>query len=168
MRLRVCPRGLGAAIICVGVDACVPSQSASDAPLPARVTELKKEILERTGAFSQAVLSASASGWSATQVTALADFYDEETIVFPPRGAPLRGRQSVRSYWTRPADRRIVEHAAVAERVDVTNELATEYGRLRITFQVGNTPPTRDSATYVSYWRRGRDGIWRKQLDTWW
>jgi len=165
MRLRVLG-GLAAAIM--GVDACAPSQSPPDASVPARATELKKEILERTRAFSQAVLSASASGWSATQVTALADFYDEETIVFPPRGAPLRGRQSVWSYWTRPAERRIVEHAAVAERVDVTNELATEYGRLRITFQVGSASPTRDSATYVSYWRRGGDGIWRKQLDTWW
>jgi ketosteroid isomerase-like protein len=168
MSLRVCLRSLAAAIICVGVNACVPSQSPSDASVPARATDLKKEILERTRAFSQAVLSASASGWSATQVTALADFYDEETIVFPPRGAPLRGRQSVWSYWTRPGERRIVEHAAVAERVDVTNELATEYGRLRITFQVGSASPSRDSATYVSYWRRGGDGIWRKQLDTWW
>jgi len=168
MRLRVCLRGLAAATMFVGADACAPSHSPSDGSVPARVTELKKEIVERTRAFSQAVLSASASGWSATQVAALADFYDEETIVFPPRGEPLRGRQSVRSYWTRPAERRILEHAAVAERIDVANELATEYGRLRITFQVGSASPTRDSATYVSYWRRAGDGIWRKQLDTWW
>jgi ketosteroid isomerase-like protein len=105
---------------------------------------------------------------SHTRVAALAEFYDDETIVFPPRGATLGGRQSMRSYWTRQSERRILEHSAVAERVDATHELATEYGKLRITSQVGGGPATRDSATYISYWRRGRDGVWRKQLDTWW
>ena len=155
-------------MIVVCMSACAPSQSHSNDLSPTKAATLKKEILERTSAFSKAVLSASASGWSAAQVAALAEFYDDETIVFPPRAATLRGRESLRSYWTRPAERRILEHSAIAERVDATNELATEYGKLRITYQVAEDPPARDSATYISYWRRGGDGLWRKQLDTWW
>ena len=157
-----------AAAIVVGTDACAPSlKNSTDLPATTAAT-LRKEILDRTAAFSKAVLLASASGWSAAQVAALSEFYDDETIVFPPRGATLRGRESLRSYWTRPAENRILEHSAVAERVDATNELATEYGKLRITFQTAGRPPAKDSATYISYWRRGGDGIWRKQLDTWW
>jgi ketosteroid isomerase-like protein len=148
-----------AGVLVVCVDACAPSRSHSNDLSATRAATLQKEILDRTAAFSKAVLSASASGWSAAQVAALAEFYDDEAIVFPPRGATLRGKESLRSYWTRPAERRILEHSAVAERVDATNELATEYGKLRITYQVAGGPPAKDSATYVSYWRRGGDGI---------
>ena len=168
MRIGNCLRVLTAGVIVVWAGACAPSRSHSDDLSATRAATLRKEILDRTAAFSQAVLSASASGWSASRVAVLAEFYDDETIVFPPRGTTLRGRESMRSYWTRPSERRILEHSAVAERVDATHELATEYGKLRITYQVEGKPPAKDSATYVSYWRRGGDGVWRKQLDTWW
>jgi ketosteroid isomerase-like protein len=126
------------------------------------------EIRERTSAFSAAVVRASASGWQSAEVSALADFYDAHTVVFPPRGATLRGRSALQSYWTRSADRKILEHNAVAERIDVSGQLATEHGQLRLTIQTANGPVVRDSATYVSYWRRSEDGRWRKRLDTWW
>lgn len=129
---------------------------------------LEREILERTRAFSQAVIQASASGWSAKEVATLADFYSDETVVFPPRGPALRGREALRTYWTRSPDRRILEHAAIPERLDVSHALAAEHGKLRLTYQVGSAASIKDSATYVSHWRRDGDGIWRKQLDTWW
>ena len=168
MRIACWVKMLMAGTIVVCFNACAASRSHSNELSASRAATLQKEILDRTAAFSKAVLSASASAWSPRQVAELAEFYDPETIVFPPRGATLRGRESLRTYWTRPAERRILEHSAIAERVDATNELATEYGKLYITFQVAGAPAAKDSATYVSYWRRGGDGIWRKQLDTWW
>ncbi len=147
---------------------CRGPERATPGLTPARVVALDAEIRARTRAFSAAVLRASAAGWAATEVSALADFYDEATVVFPPRGEPLRGRPALQQYWTRPAERRIVAHEAVAERIDVADRLATEHGRLRITVQVGTAPAVRDSATYISYWRRSADGRWRKQLDSWW
>lgn len=123
---------------------------------------------ERVRAFSRAVVGASASGWADREVEALTAFYTEEAVVFPPRGDPLRGREALRVYWTRPADRRILEHVVRPERIDVDGGLAAEHGWFMLTFQAGSNAPARDSARYVSIWRRGGDGLWRKQLDTWW
>ena len=147
---------------------CLSNPGKSQADNPATSAALESEILERTRDFSQAVVRASASGWSSKEVATLADFYSEETVVFPPRGPALRGRGALRTYWTRSPDRRILEHAAIPERLDVSYAVAAEHGKLRITLQVGSGASIRDSATYVSHWRRGGDGIWRKQLDTWW
>ena len=154
-----------AAVLCMA--SCQLPRTSHDSAtttLPASETEIR----ERTNAFSAAIMKASASGWQAAEVSAIADFYDEQTVVFPPRGDPLRGRSALQAYWTRSADRKILEHQAVAERIDVSGQLATEHGRLRTIVQIGNGAMTRDSATYVSYWRRGEDGQWRKRLDTWW
>jgi hypothetical protein len=89
MRIAYCVRGVMAGVIVVCLDACAPSQSHSNDLSATKAATLRKEILDRTAAFSKAVLSASSSGWSAAQVAALAEFYDDETIVFPPRGAPI-------------------------------------------------------------------------------
>src|SRR5688500_20230103 len=97
MRIAHCGRVLMPGVIVVCINACALSQSHSNDLSPAKAATLKKEILDRTAAFSKAVLSASASGWSDARVSTLAEFYDDETIEFPPRGATLRGRESVRS-----------------------------------------------------------------------
>jgi ketosteroid isomerase-like protein len=126
------------------------------------------EIEARAVAFSAAVVHASATGWSDSAVIALADFYAPETVVFPPRGDPLRGREALRRYWTRTPDRKILTHVVTPERIDVDRSLATEHGWFKLTFQRGDSVPSLDSARYVSIWVRGSDGAWRKHLDNWW
>ena len=125
------------------------------------------EILARTRAFSQAIVEASGSGWSPEAVARIADFYADDTVVFPPRGEPMRGRVALANYWSRPAERRMLAHSAIAERVDVSGDLATEWGTLATTTQQGSATPVQGKATYISIWTR-RDGVWRKQMDTWW
>jgi ketosteroid isomerase-like protein len=128
----------------------------------------EEEIRARTAAFSRAIVAASASGWSAEAVARVADFYAADTVVFPPRSAPLRGRPALRAYWTRTPDRRILSHSATAERIDVSGTLATEWGTLTLLSQTGDAEPAEGSATYISIWRRDRGGVWRKLMDTWW
>lgn len=99
---------------------------------------------------------------------ALADFYTETSTVFPPRGEPLRGRDAIRRYWTRPLENRILSHSIQIERLDVSSDLAAEHGRIVLNVQTGSAAPAEYAARYVSVWGRDRDGCWRKHLDTWW
>jgi ketosteroid isomerase-like protein len=150
---------------------CAPQGIAGGA-VPYQVRDetavIEKAIAQRATEFSAAVVRASAAGWTRTEVMSLADIYTEETILFPPRGAPIRGRLAVQQYWTRTPDRRILAHHVVPERIDTSNDLVAEHGRFHLTSQVGTASPVSDSATYVSVWRRDSDGVWRKHLDSWW
>ena len=47
-------------------------------------------------------------------------------------------------------------------------DLAADHGTFTLTFQVGANPPEEGTSTFVSVWRRGDDGKWRKHLDSWW
>lgn len=134
----------------------------------AAATSAQDEVRARTAAFSRAIVAASGSGWSAEAVARIADFYAADTVVFPPRGAPMRGRPALATYWTRTPDRRMLSHSAIAERIDVSGNLATEWGTLSVTSQQGDAAPVQGSATYISIWLRGADGVWRKLMDTWW
>ena len=118
--------------------------------------------------FSQAVVRASASGWAAKEVESLVDFYTDDAILFPPKGEPIRGRDAIRSYWSRTPDRRILEHSIQVERADLSGDLLAEHGRFSLTSRAGENEPERSSANFISVWRRGADGLWRKHLDSWW
>lgn len=146
------------------VDACTLIKSE---PQVASRSEAEAEILARTKQFSRAIVEASGSRWSPHTVARIADFYADDTVVFPPRGDPMRGRAALAAYWSRPAERRMLAHSATAERVDVSADLATEWGTLAITTQQGSAAPVQSKANYISIWTR-RGGVWRKQMDTWW
>ena len=150
----------------VALGACSVPSGPSGSPVASAVSS-QAEIAATTAAFSQAIVEASASGWTDATVSRVASFYTEDTVVFPPRGQPIRGAAAIRSYWARSPERRILSHSAVAERIDVSGDLATEYGQLRILSQVASAAPVEGRATYISIWRRV-GGRWRKGLDTWW
>jgi ketosteroid isomerase-like protein len=157
--------GMGV-LVCAA--ACLSACTAiKSEPQAASHSVAEAEILARTKQFSQAIVEASGSGWSPPSVARIADFYADDTVVFPPRGEPMRGRAALGTYWSRPAERRMLAHSAVAERVDVSGDLATEWGTLATTTQQDGAKPVEGKATYISIWTR-RNGVWRKQMDTWW
>ena len=124
------------------------------------------EVRARTVQFSQAIIEASRQGWSPDSVARIADFYAIDAVVFPPRGEPLRGREAQSTYWS-SRERLFLTHSTTAERVDVSGDLATEWGTLTITSKQGSAAAAEGRATYISIWTK-RDGVWRKQMDTWW
>lgn len=131
---------------------------------------VRAELEARGRAYSAAVVRASASGWAASQVDSLTAFYTDSSIIFPPRGEPIRGRDDVRQYWTRSRDRKILTHRIVIEWVDVgeSADLAADHGRVEVTTQQDDDSAVVHRLTYISVWRRDRDGVWRKQLDSFW
>lgn len=70
------------------------------------------------------------------------------------------------TYWA-SRDRQFLTHTAIADRIDVSGDLAAEWGMLTITTKKGTNAPVEGKATYVSIWTK-RDGVWRNQMDTWW
>ena len=118
--------------------------------------------------FSNAVTSASASGWAPVEVDRLVNLYTEDAILFPPKGEPIRGHDAIRAFWTRTPDRQLLEHTIETERADISGDLLVEHGRFSIVSRSGQNPPERGTARFISSWKRGPDGTWRKSLDSWW
>jgi uncharacterized protein (TIGR02246 family) len=155
-----------------GIIACaVFVLACSSSPSPSRSSEEKSpnETARVRGLeFSRAVVRASSSAWAKEEVEALVSIYTEDAILFPPKGEPIRGHDAIRRYWTRTADRRILEHSIQTERADVSGDLLAEHGKFSLTYQSANNAPERSSSNFISVWKRGADGIWRKHLDSWW
>ncbi len=154
-------------ILTVAAAAITGCTGARGAPQVVAQVSAQDELRSRTASFSRAIVAASRSGWSAKAVSQIADFYAHDTVVFPPRGETMRGRAAQVTHWTRPAHRQILAHSAIAERIDLSGDLATEWGTLRVTFKEGNAAATESASKYISIWTR-QDGVWRKQMDTWW
>lgn len=160
MRLDLYWRILGIALL----GGCsVHSQRMSAPPAAASAA-----LSARADQFSQAVVRASASEWSTAELDMLTNFYTEEAVLFPPKGDAIRGREAVRRYWTRTPERKILQHSIRTERVDIDGALAADHGTFAATYQTGSEAPTNETANFISVWRRGPDGVWRKQLDSWW
>lgn len=156
-------KGLTILVAAAIVSGCAGTRGASQV-VPQ--TFAQSEIRERTAAFSEAILAASRSGWSKDAVSKVADFYAPDAVVFPPRGETMRGRLAV-AHWTRLPQRQILAHSAIAERIEVSGNLATEWGTLRVTFKEGDAVAKEVSSKYISIWTRS-GGVWRKQMDSWW
>ena len=143
--------------------------SATQHGRPGEETSSAAEVSRVRGQeFSRAVVRASASGWAAKEVESLVDLYTDDAILFPPKGEPIRGRDAIREYWSRTPDRRILEHSIETERADMSGDLLAEHGRFSLTSQSGENAPGRNMANFISVYRRGADGLWRKHLDSWW
>ena len=125
-------------------------------------------VTARGAAFSNAITVASAAGWAPDQVSALVAFYTDDAILFPPKGEPIRGRAEILRYWSRSADRKILEHAVTVDNVVASAEVIADYGTFALTSQVAEKPPATNTAHYLSVWKRGPDGVWRKRIDSWW
>lgn len=151
------------AIVLAGVFACSPREQAKESSTSA------KEMSQSLGReFSRAVVEASRSQWAAKEVEALVTLYTEDAILFPPKGDPIRGRDAIRTYWSRTPARRISEHSIQTERVDMSGDLLVEHGKFSLTFQSGDKAPESGTSNFISAYRRGHDGVWRKHLDSWW
>jgi ketosteroid isomerase-like protein len=156
-------KGLVLTIVLPGVIACTSGDQAKENNISAI------EVSQTAGSrFSQAVVEASRSQWAPDRVEALVALYTEDAILFPPKGDPIRGREAIRTYWTRTPDRRILEHSIQTERADISGDLLVEHGKFSLTFQSGTDAPASGTSNFISAYRRGPDGIWRKYLDSWW
>jgi ketosteroid isomerase-like protein len=132
------------------------------------ITSNARAIAEARGVlFSGAVLEASASSWDIAKVENLVAIYTDDATLFPPNGPPIKGKEAIRNYWSRPSDRRILKHQVTVEHAEHSGALLYEYGTFSGIFETKGVAKE-STARYVSIWRKDPDGTWRKHMDTWW
>lgn len=125
-------------------------------------------VSDRGAGFSNAITAASAAGWAPDEVSALVAFYADDAILFPPRGEPIRGRAEILRYWSRSPDRKILHHAVTVDNVVASADVIADYGTFKMTSQAADNAPVTSTTNYLSVWKRGSDGVWRKRIDSWW
>ena len=99
-------------------------------------------------------------------VTALAELYTPDAVIFPERSAAITGRDAIRRYWTRPPGRHVTRHVITPQTITVDGRHAYDHGTYEIAGVRDGKPWGPFRGKYLVVWRRENDG-WRIQLDMW-
>lgn len=126
------------------------------------IPELRKGLLETDRAFSEYSLEQGSE-------EAFYRFMDDEGIVLPRRGIPIRGKESYRKLFDGLPDSgrssRLQWEPEIAE-VSRSGDMGYTFGRYTqtVTDALGSVDMT--SGYYVTIWKRQADGSWKFIFDT--
>ena len=131
---------------------------------PARAQDPAAEaaagIARAASAFSRALEAGDAA-------TMAAQYTDDATVI-PPNGALVTGREAIQEFWTpRTPDFRTIRHGLATDRLEVAGDVAIEVGTWSQEGGMKDAEPASSSGRYLVVWRRGADGEWRMQFDSW-
>jgi uncharacterized protein (TIGR02246 family) len=94
--------------------------------------------------------------------------YTADAVLHPPAGGLLVGAQRVREYWGPIADRPSAGHRLEANlRRHLAPDVVLEVGRWHSQSLRDGEPQPWSTDCYTVIWRRGGDGAWRLEFDTW-
>lgn len=94
--------------------------------------------------------------------------YTQDAVLHPPAGGVLVGAAKVREYWGPIANRRSAGHRLEANlRRHLAPDVVMEIGRWHSQSLRDGEPQPWSSGCYTVIWRRGADGGWRLEFDTW-
>jgi uncharacterized protein (TIGR02246 family) len=97
---------------------------------------------------------------------AVAAFYTEDAIAFPPGAAMVKGRQAIQQMWQETMDSGVKSLSFTVIDVGASGELAHETGTALMNVQPAGKEPTTASVKYVVVWKKqGND--WKLQRDIW-
>jgi uncharacterized protein (TIGR02246 family) len=118
-----------------------------------------RAAIEQAGArFSEAYASGDAK--------AVAAFYTEDAIAFPPGGEMVKGREAIRQMWQSTMDSGVKSLSFKVLDVGASGDLAHETGTVLLNVHAQGKEPTTASAKYVVVWKRqGND--WKLHRDIW-
>src|SRR5688572_23264893 len=131
---------------------------------PARAQDPAAEAAAGIGRAASAFSRALEAGDAATMA---AQYTDDATLI-PPNGALVTGREAILAFWTpRNPDFRTTRHNLATDRLEVAGDVAIEVGTWTQEGGAKDAEPTSSSGRYLVVWRRGADGVWRMQFDSW-
>src|SRR5262245_16305238 len=135
---------MAAATVCRGEDAA---------------TSGVRSAIEQAGArFSEAYAKGDAR--------AVAAFYAEDAIAFPPGGDMVKGRQAIQQMWQSTMDSGVKRLSFTVVDVGTSGDLAHETGTALLNVHAQGKDPTTASIKYVVVWKRqGND--WKLLRDIW-
>jgi uncharacterized protein (TIGR02246 family) len=97
---------------------------------------------------------------------AVAAFYAEDAIAFPPGGEMVKGREAIQQMWQSTMDSGVKSLAFTVVDVGASGDLAHETGTALMNVQPAGKDPTTASVKYVVVWKKqGND--WKLHRDIW-
>ena len=137
----------------------VSLMSAASAVCWAEDTSAVRTAIEQLGArFSEAYARGDAK--------AVAAFYTDDAIAFPPGGEMMKGRQAIQEMWQSTMDSGVKSLTFTVLDVGTTGDLAHETGTALLKIQPAGKDPTTASVKYVVVWKKQPDG-WKLHRDIW-
>jgi len=97
---------------------------------------------------------------------AVAAFYTEDAIAFPPGADMVKGRQAIQKMWQETMDSGVKSLSFTVIDVGASGDLAHETGTALMNVQPAGKEPTTASVKYVVVWKKqGND--WKLHRDIW-
>ena len=97
---------------------------------------------------------------------AVAAFYTEDAIAFPPGAEMVKGRAAIQQMWQETMDSGVKSLTFTVIDVGTSGDLAHETGTARMTIQPAGKDPTTASIKYAVVWKKqGND--WKLHRDIW-
>jgi uncharacterized protein (TIGR02246 family) len=112
------------------------------------------------------VAKAFAEAYGRGDAKAVAAFYTEDAIAFPPGADMVKGRQAIQKMWQETMDSGVKSLSFTVIDVGASGDLAHETGTALMNVQPAGKEPTTASVKYVVVWKKqGND--WKLQRDIW-
>lgn len=125
-------------------------------------------VAPATAAALDAANAAFSRAYMAGEAETVIAAYTEDAILHPPAGGVLVGAAGVRGYWGPIANRRSAGHRLEANlRRHLAPDVVLEMGRWHSQSLRDGEPQPWSTGCYTVIWRRGTDGGWRLEFDTW-
>ena len=97
---------------------------------------------------------------------AVAAFYTEDAIAFPPGAEMVKGRQAIQQMWQETMDSGVKSLSFTVIDVGASGDLAHETGTALMNIQPAGKDPTTASIKYAVVWKKqGND--WKLHRDIW-
>jgi uncharacterized protein (TIGR02246 family) len=117
------------------------------------------------GAIEQAGVRFS-EAYARGDAKAVAEFYAEDAIAFPPGGDMVKGRQAIQQMWQSTMDSGVKSLSFTVVDVGSSGDLAHETGTALLNIHAQGKDPTTASIKYVVVWKRQGDD-WKLLRDIW-
>lgn len=150
-------------VVSLGVAACGPGPGGSavrDGSAPASLsTSDSAGVAAADSAFQAAVNSGDAA--------AVAAVYVIDASMLPPNLPVQRGREAIRTYWSRVLDAYTVKLESSPDMIEGRGDLAYSMGHYRLTAvpKAKSAPGFADEGKFVEILKKQPDGSWRYVVD---
>src|SRR5262245_37313434 len=131
---------------------------ASIAPVAAQDSQ-PKEIYDHVMTFSKA--------FNAKDAAAIADFYAEDAIMFPPGEVKVVGHENIKKFWQGAMAIENSKISLVCDEVKADGNLAFDTGTFTFDgFDKASNKVTSEHGKFVVVWVK-QDGVWKMHRDMW-
>jgi uncharacterized protein (TIGR02246 family) len=105
--------------------------------------------------------------FKAGDAATIASLYTETAKMLPPDATEIAGREAIQAEWQSWIDGGFKDLTLEAQEVEASGDLAYEIGSFSLQVPAENNDMVTASGNYVVVWKRGAEGSWRLQVDTW-